>query len=314
MWFILLFLTSLAFAQDGSYLLNKFSDGLNTKTSPILLQEGNTPDCLNVLFDDVGGVKKRAGYKYFGYSTSTIAGNGLFQLSRNSGAKFLFLQIEDKLYSSSTGIDDSWTLLRSGLKWQLNYLNSANIANLLWLTNGIDNVFSSNGMGYTEYSFIPKGKHITSMSEGTSGILYDRGFVANTYDLPAGVYYSDTAYAITDENAWSASQVFVVGSGDGEVITGLYVWHGDLYIFKERSVWRLSGNMPENWTLRRLTTEYGCAYDSTIREYKNILIFLSKQKKAVVGFDGSFFTELSLPIEPDLDDWANLDGYYNYWV
>jgi len=301
-------------ASAEQHLLNKFTGGLNTKISPILLPEGSTPDCQNVLFDDTGGVKKRKGYKYIGYSTSTTVGTKLFPLARASGAKFLFKQAEDELWVSVTGADGSWTLLRSDLRWQVNNLNSAVISNDRWFANGIDYIFSSNGRTYDEYTFIPKGKFITSKAEGSSGILYDRVFVANTYDYPSGVSYSDLAYAPTDSDAWSDLQIFLVGASDGEVITGLYVWKGDLYIFKTRSVWRLAGNSPDNWVLRRLTREYGCAEQGTIKEYKNILVFLSNEKRAVVGFDGSFFKELSEPIEPDLDNWDNLDGYYNYWI
>lgn len=294
------------------YSLNKFTGGLNTRISPVLLPEGSTPDCQNVLFDDTGGVKKRKGYKYIGYSSSTIIGARLYPLSRASGAKFLFKQAEGELWVSVTGV--SWTLLRSDLRWQVNPLNSAVISDKRWFVNGIDYIFSSNGRTYDEYTFIKRGKFITSKAEGSSGILYDRVFVANTYDFPSGVYYSDLAYAPDSSAAWPEGQIFLVGASDGEVITGLYVWKGDLYIFKTRSVWRLAGNSPDNWVLRRLTREYGCAEQGTIKEYQNILVFLSNEKRAVVGFDGSFFKELSESIEPDLDGWDNLDGYYNYWI
>jgi len=307
---VILFLFSFLWAEQKVKILSDFSGGLNTKVAPALIRENQTPDCLNVLFDEIGGVKTRDGYVYEGYPSTTTIGQKLFYYQKASGEKFYIVQIQDKLYYSPDMED--WTLIKSDIKWQLNELNATVVNDKIFFTNGIDTVFSFDGTDIDEYSFIPKGKIITSNSDASSGVIYDRVFVANTYDYPSGVYWTDTAYLPDEEDAWSETQLFFVGLNDGDVITGLYVWRGDLYVFKKNSVWKVMNTSPESGALIKLTSEYGCVAQSTIDEYKNRLIFLSN--KGVILFDGSFFTEVSLPIEPDIENWNNLKGEIYYWI
>jgi len=314
MLWLILFLIINIYAEQKPQIksLSDFSGGLNTKFASAIIPENQTPDCQNVLFDEIGGVTRRKGYKYKGYPSTTTIGNKLWYYKKSTGEEFYITQIQDKLYYSPDMEDGTWSLITSGLKWELNSLQATVVNDKIFFTNGIDTVFSFDGTNISEYDFIPKGKYIASISDASSGIIYDRVFIANTYDYPSGVYWTDTAYLPSQENAWNETQLFFVGQNNGDIITGLYVWKGDLYIFKRNSIWRLSGASPEAGYLIKLTSEYGCISQDTIDEYKNGLIFLSD--KGVIFFDGSFFREISLPIEPDIDNTKNISGQVNYWI
>jgi hypothetical protein len=60
--------------------MEAFDGGLNSKYEPQILADNDSPDCLNVTFDDLGGVQTRQGFNYIN-SGSIVNSNpcgGLF--------------------------------------------------------------------------------------------------------------------------------------------------------------------------------------------------------------------------------------------
>jgi hypothetical protein len=75
-----------------------------------------------------------------------------------------------------------------------------------------------------------------------------------------------------------------VGAEDGQKITGIAVYSDVLLIFKNRSVWVLSGLSPDSWRLRLLFNDYGCAAHRSIVTAGGSIYWWSE--KGPVKWDG----------------------------
>lgn len=112
-------------------------------------------------------------------------------------------------------------------------------------------------------------------------------FAAGIRGLPNTVRYSD----LSDYTTWTAAQTLSVNTNDGDVITGMRILKGKLYIFKRYSIHRISyvGSNPTFQVDQILGV--GCPAHYTIKELElggdigTVLCFLTTDKKLSV-FDG----------------------------
>lgn len=89
-----------------------------------------------------------------------------------------------------------------------------------------------------------------------------------------------------------------IRTSDGSGVTGLKNFSGFLIIFKENSFHALSGDPPDNLTLREISQEYGCLNNRAIAQFQDVLVFLDR--KGIVQFNGSNIDLLSSKIDPIL--------------
>lgn len=108
-------------------------------------------------------------------------------------------------------------------------------------------------------------------------------------------------------NDWDTSNnagEIIIPSGKGDSGTGLYSLNNVLYVFQRRSIWGLYGNSPGNFELRNITNEIGMIDRRTLKEWNDILIFLSDL--GVYQFDGSNLRNITDGIiSTSIEAWAN---------
>ncbi len=112
-------------------------------------------------------------------------------------------------------------------------------------------------------------------------------FAAGIRGLPNTIRYSD----LSDYATWTAANTLNVNTNDGDVITGMRILKGKLYIFKRYSIHRISylGSNPTFQVDQILGI--GCPAHYTIKEVEfggdigTVLIFLTTDKKLAI-FDG----------------------------
>ena len=112
-------------------------------------------------------------------------------------------------------------------------------------------------------------------------------FAAGIRGLPNIIRYSD----LSDYTTWTAANTLNVNTNDGDVITGMRILKGKLYIFKRYSIHRISylGSNPTFQVDQILGI--GCPAHYTIKEVElggdtgTVLIFLTTDKKLAI-FDG----------------------------
>lgn len=89
---------------------------------------------------------------------------------------------------------------------------------------------------------------------------------------------------------------FEVRTNDGDRVSGLKAYQQSLYIFKERSFHRLTGDSPQTFDLNEISDQYGCISNRAIAIYEDVLLFLDR--KGVVEFNGAGTRVVSTPVEP----------------
>ncbi len=148
------------------------------------------------------------------------------------------------------------------------------------LVNTDIGLYSYTGSGnIAVVSAAPVGKFIV--------IFRNYVFMAGIRGLPNTIRYSD----LSDYTTWTAAQTLNVNTNDGDVITGMRILKGKLYVFKRYSIHRISflGSNPTFQVDQILGI--GCPAHYTIKEVElsgdigTVLIFLTTDKKLAV-FDG----------------------------
>jgi hypothetical protein len=111
-------------------------------------------------------------------------------------------------------------------------------------------------------------------------------FAAGADKSPTRLYYSRAS------EPWTLDQYIEVGSAaDTDPITGLAAFQGNLVVFKERSIWILSGNDDASFFLRKVVPGLGCKGAHSIVPMGDYLLFLSEDDFYM--FDGSSVGNLS---------------------
>lgn len=105
-------------------------------------------------------------------------------------------------------------------------------------------------------------------------------FMAGAYSEPTRLYYS------LPGRPFSVTGYLETGSGfDIDRITGVFAHQGVLVIFKERSIWLLSGNSEDTFYLRKVVSDIGCRSHFSVVPVEDVLYFLSEDGFST--FDGA---------------------------
>lgn len=85
-------------------------------------------------------------------------------------------------------------------------------------------------------------------------------------------------------------------TNDGDRITGLKFYNGALVVAKQRSVLRLVGENPSNFSIQDISDQYGCISNRTMVVFEDILWFLDS--KGIVQYNGANIKVISTKVEP----------------
>lgn len=310
LWFTaFLFILNLGLLQPAEkngweYLPGAFEDlskGLNTVNEPTNLDNGECSAVNNYIFDS-GGLVKRSGF----FLKSTMPGSGdilsrATYIDKNLVCWYV-VQRDSTVYKS---IDqDTWYQIITGVD-TTGPLSYTTYLGDLWFTNQIDGVKSYNGTTVSEYSFIPKSKYI---------IIYnDNLIVFNMSGDPTKVVMCDYILGPKVESSWSGVyRNFYLGRDNGGEITGAYVWQGILWMTKDSELWSIAGLNETNYIKTHHSGRYGCVSGTTIKEFRNRLVYLSRE--GVVGFSLSGYDILSENITPTISDLSVISSISRKWT
>jgi len=132
-------------------------------------------------------------------------------------------------------------------------------------------------------------------------IYSSKVFLSGISQDPSRVYFSDTGEpeGILPENT------FIVESRNSDKVTGLRTYYSQLVIFKDRSVFALTGSSGENFVVREVTDQYGCLNNRANVVFNERLWFLDQ--KGICEYNGSNVSIISDKMEGDFDR-MNLDA------
>jgi hypothetical protein len=187
--------------------MDAFDGGLNNKYEPAILEPNESPDCLNVVFDDLGGVQTREGYTVL--NTAAVASNpcdGLFTANWNNGNQSMLAWFGTDMFVLS-GTTFQTVPSAQGVYATSTAKNTVMYQNLCFIADGNDPPYK-----YDESVFTRHG--IEQASQVTDGGT--RGAGGNL----AGDYHYALAYVNTQVVAGNIStgSVTIAASGAGESV------------------------------------------------------------------------------------------------
>lgn len=312
-WAKYLLITSLLFAQEGLRVypengVLQFNGGLNTKVSENLVPANQSIIAENVLFDETLGFKSRSGITAISsYPVSGVTCQKIWSLEKSNGEKYFVGSFESSLYYTVTLME--WTLIRSGLSWQLNPIHAAVYQDKLWFTNGINDLFYFDGNTYSGnlYGEVAldsiRGKYICTHN--------NKLFLGNFYDGATKIRYNDENSDAALIVSWPEANFELAGYQSGDIITSLKSSRNALIIGLKRSLWGLFGYSWDNWEIHKINSDYGVWDNDSVQDDKGTVKFLSN--KGVVEFNGSSVNKIDWAVEDEFLGANNLYGEFYYW-
>lgn len=299
--------------------LDNFSSGINTFINPFLLNN-QVPDATNVIFDEpVGRVRKIPGWSEF---NSFDLGNRTpikaIDYIKSTGESFIVVCVRNndtgkyEVFYSKEGTSNWEQIVQAN---SIEPFDFAVLDDILWICNNVSTPIVFNGLekkllngqgvdwdnnpianftlplGLTPGKFIEVHQNrivMANTAENGSEIIFSR-FVDDDGNL----------LKATASKAWININQILVSPEDGEEITAIYPYLGMLCVFKEYSLYIISGDLT-NPSIIKIPTSKGCVDANSIQEINNMLVYLSND--GIYGFNGREVILLSKDIDAYLKD------------
>ena len=288
-----------------SYFENKL--GLNDNLSTTEIDDKEATDIQNVIFDTGGAIRKRYGYTSLPIGVkvatgATVCVNGitfyekadgtqqLVALANNDGHPWLMR----KEYSAGP-VGGNWFDINNGIFDSITYTNNTKpdfaVAEdkLLFTVGGTVAGSTYPRAPYRIYQYTGGASAsvlVTSGFEASGTILeYHKNqmFLAGNPDWPSRVSYSN----LDDISTWTPTDFFDVQTSDGSNVTALVSAFDSLYIFKNNSIWRLSGAERDSFQLQEMVSGIGTSSNDSVQVVNNYIYFTTAQNDIAI-YDGAY--------------------------
>lgn len=255
---------------------------LNTAASPTRLLKGQTPNAKNVWVDEKpGSVITANGYVKVGELPSGNPGTFCMNFFKSDGTELFIVSDNSTVYKT---VDfQNYTSIITGLSASFQ-LRGAVIRDKIWLTNGSDNVRTYDGSsvvvldGTGALPDVPKGRYIAYHDERVW--LYHLPSDRSSVRFSALADSSGTAIAPDHDDAWPTDNELQISESDGDFGTGLILYNGVLYAFKQYSIYKIVGFDEYTYSRVKVRASTGSRFQESI-QIKDNLIHL-------IGVDGIY--------------------------
>jgi len=282
-------LGSFAIVNGVAYLCDtgvlKVTDGISVYDAAILRPTG--PPTVNT--GGGGNLRGTYDYKYTFYSSPW----GQESYSSDQSSSIVFTGVQANLSNLLNSVDprvDKRRIYRrktSAFETEWSFvaeINNGPIEPTTYTDNLLDNDIDFSTIApFSLATALPAFKYLT----------FNAGCLFGVDNTQTKLFFSEA------DQPWVFDQFLTVGSlGDGEKIGGLASFHGALIIFKERSIWSLTGNSEDTFYLRKVKPGVGSSAHFSIVPVDDLLYFLGP--RGFYAFDGADTREISAEISPDL--------------
>lgn len=275
--------------------------GLNDQLSETEIADNEASKIQNVIFDTGGALKKRFGYitipnnPFKVHTGSVVCVNGIFFYRQNDGDRFVVVIANSdskavavkKDYETGGGLEiGAWDNIDfSG--FPINFSNSDLVDASVAEDKLILTVPATTQSAPFSYDGSPSVKFLTEDTDCPVATLneYHKNhlFLAGDDDNPSRVNFS----ALDDITSYSALDFFDVQTSDGSRVRGFISAYGSLYIFKDYSIWRLSGYERDTFILEKMVDGIGTRSAQSIAMVNNLIHFTTAQNDTAV-YDGGY--------------------------
>lgn len=228
-----------------------FTGGLNFRKDVFQLADNETPDCLNVDFDQRGGVRLRGGTEFWGTQKFVNGIRMLMAYETSAFKRLISADGNNTWYSDGTA---DWTLIQAHPITGAETVNGVVYNNLLFVQRPISQVLRWDGTTATTLGVawsediaaptsgnMPIAKHITTHlgSVWVANIITDQLTLNNE---PSRVRWSHPGRA----QAWRSKDYIDIDVGErSDEITGLTSFGDALIVFKRKAVYAIFGVFPD---------------------------------------------------------------------
>ncbi|MDD5387599.1 MAG: hypothetical protein PHQ22_10440 [Sulfuricurvum sp.] len=269
--------------------------GLNDNVASTEIADNEATDIQNVVFDTGGSIKKRYGYDTIPWASkvstgTTVCVNGVSYYKQKDGDKYLVAVINSDTtlkfyylpYQSGGDVSGPWIDVTSGAvtSFSNNYLPTfASCSDSLIIAvpttlNKKPYVFTGGTIGYMDSD---------SDTPSCTIVCYHKNHLfTNDAANTSRIWFS--ALGITYD--FSAIDFIDVGSDDSTKITAIVSAFEGLYIFKEKSIWRLSGYDRDSWQLTKMV-DIGTPCPQSVTVADNVIYFFTSQGD-IVAYNGGY--------------------------
>lgn len=248
---------------------------LDTTSDISLMEDENSPDCLNVVYDIVQSVLSRNGYiKLLTTPTSSFIG-GMYSLYQSTGIRQLIYASNQNWYKynnagGSTQITGTPATFFPNQQWSFDEYQDS-----LYGGNGTDGLIQYNG---TITSDPTVGTIVANAAVTPQFVKVHKNRIYCANKNSSTLYFSDAA----NPSSFPANNFILINTNDGQNITGIAEILDNLIIFKDDSVWILTGEplgvgnttTIGNLQLRKATGVGGCSAFRTIALVGQTLFFM----------------------------------------
>lgn len=273
-----------------------FSGGENLQTVPELLLPNQFLSGQNCIITAEGALQTRNGKTKV--NTTSLGAGGIVSMHRfvtSAGNKYLVVQhgtsLYAKLWDGNGQFTDFGVAIKTGL--DVAKLRSVVWKDLLFLTNGVNNVFTFNGTTCADLAGLPpKSKIIKEYA--------DRLFLVD-------VATDEIRFCnLNDPTVWDVGNYLKIRTADGDKVTAMSPQPGPgLIVAKQNSVWRIHGTSLNGsspfWGLDApLTDVTGCMGPDAMLDNglllgkDNIFNFNLSEVRPAEETHTSYFTDLIL--------------------
>lgn len=278
--------------------LKGWSGGLNREADPFLLEPTECPDAINVDFGLRGEVSKRKGYTEHTTNTSTAtAGEFLYAWQKLGQSDwFVYVDTAGKVwYTSGTVLSDSganWGAPADDREFNVSFASMNDIAYMTTVRDG-DTPYKFDGTTWTSLAVSPLDGTATTLPRARILLeAHERMFAFNLKRSDGTNFRSRMHYSLPLEpETWEALDYIDFAPDDGQEITGAALFGEQIIVFKNHSMFALSGTDETNFTVYPIDTAVGTECPLTITTAGPELFFFD-HLSGVWSFDGTQYKKI----------------------
>ena len=281
--------------------IKDFSQGMVDKVDDNLLPDNASQDCQNFICKILGVLRTRNGQEHLNSSALDAGIHGLYAYYKSS-SRYLVAVAGTNVYKwDTTATPPAFSSIKSGVNATAQmYFETC--ANFMVGMNGVDAAFKWDGTTVTALANAPVGYFPTLFKE-------------KLFCVPASntsqIWWSESFYPET----WPATYYWSVKSGDGDSITGLIPYLGELVVLKRRSIHSFRGNSIDDFSLTEQDSRIGCVSHQAAVVAGTKIYFVSDE--GLYAYNGMKATPIHSERIPKL--WDNINKEYinkacvTYW-
>jgi len=283
-------------ARDQLVELMTLGGGLNLQSDALHVKDVETPDCLNVDFDQRGAVRKRKGMLSRGTTDTSGAYDFILPYRRANGTSVLLITRPGTTVRS---MDTSYALTNITGSTQTAGADNAGVVagDSAWIVNGTDGTLRWDGTTATRFGTTLGSSNNHPLA---SSIAFHKGrlFFGGGANK-SRVHFTGSDLTPSDLTIVKTTSFIDFDPDDGDQVVAILPFLDQLTVFKRNKIFTLRGNDPRSFVKVLANPSLGTVAPRTVAAWDKGVMFLSY--RGVFSFDGAKVSRVSEKIDPVLN-------------